>query len=299
MSFALDLLNAPWCILPARLREIEAIYERRIEAGHLIESDLAAIELAIGKRLDNERQAYTIEHGVAVVPLVGVLAKRANMFHMVSGGASHQLFARDLAAALEDPRVDAILLEVDSPGGTADGTPAAAAAVRAARGVKPISALADGTMCSGAYWIGAFADEVLAVDAITELGSIGVAARHVDLSKREEAAGIKVTEIVAGKYKRIGSQHTPLSDEARAVIQASVDAIYAEFVDGVAQARGRSVEHVLEHMADGRIFHAREAQKAGLVDGIASRAEAIGRLRNRVANASRSRGVTNLRPVAA
>ena len=299
MSFALDLLNAPWCILPERLREIEAIYERRIAEGKLIESDLAAIELAVGRKLDNEPQGYSVEHGIAVVPLVGVLAKRANLFHMISGGASHQLFARDLAEAAADPRVDAILLEIDSPGGTADGTPAAAAAVNAVRGVKPITALADGCMCSGAYWIGAFADEVLAGDTITQLGSIGVAARHVDMSKAQEARGVKVTDIVAGKYKRVSSENAPLSDEGRASIQASVDAIYAEFVDAVAQARGRSVNHVLEHMADGRVFHARDAQKAGLIDGIASRAEAMGRLRNRVANSSRRRGITNVRPVAA
>jgi len=297
MSFALELLNAPWCILPERLRQIEAIYERRLADGRV--DDLAALELAAGQRLDNEPQGYEIEDGVAIVPLVGVLAKRANLFHMISGGASHQLFARDMAAAVADPRVEAILVEIDSPGGTADGTPQAAAAVAAARGVKPVTTLADSCMCSGAYWIGAYGEEILAVDAITQLGSIGVVSRHVDTSKAEEARGLKVTEIVAGKYKRIASQHAPLTDEGRASIQASVDAIYAEFVEAVAQARGRSVDDVLEHMADGRVFHAREAQKAGLIDGIASRGEAIARLRNRVSNRSR-RGATNApRPVSA
>lgn len=299
MSFALDLLNAPWCIVPERLREIVAIYEQRMAHGKLSEADLAAVEIATGKRLDNEPQGYTVEDGVAVVPLVGVLAKRANLFHMISGGASHQVFARTLAEAAANPRVDAILLEIDSPGGTADGTPAAAAAVAAVRGGKPITTLADGCMCSGAYWIGAYGDEVLASDTIAQIGSIGVAARHIDTSRAEEARGIKVTDIVAGRYKRIDSSHAPLTEEGRSVIQASVDAVYAEFVDAVAHARGRSTAHVLEHMADGRIFHAKAAREAGLIDGIATREQAIARLRNRVANNSRRRGITNTRPLAA
>lgn len=298
MTFALDLLNAPWAIVPERLRDIEAIYERRVVQG--TEADIAAIEAATGKSLDNDRQGYAIDNGVAIVPLVGVLAKRANLFHAISGGASHQLFARDVAAAVADPRVDALLIEIDSPGGTVDGTPLAAAAVKAAReSGKPVTVLADSCMCSAAYWIGAWGQEVLAADAVTQVGSIGVVARHLDTSRAEDARGLKFTEIVAGKYKRIASQHAPLTEEGRAAIQASVDGIYAEFVDAVAQARGRSVEQVLADMADGRVFMAREAAKAGLVDGIATRAEAMARLRNRVALQGRRRGISSTRPIAA
>ncbi|MCK8218611.1 S49 family peptidase, partial [Erwinia amylovora] len=88
----------------------------------------------------------------------------------------------------------------------------AARAVAAARGVKPVATLADGTMASAAYWIGAYADEVYAVDSGTQLGSIGVVATHVDVSRAEQMAGRKTTEIYAGQYKRIASSYAPLTE---------------------------------------------------------------------------------------
>lgn len=288
MTFALDLLNAPWAILPERLLEIEAIYQRRVAEGRI--EDLAQFSAAVAvAAAPQDKPRYAIDNGVAVVPLVGVLAKRANAFHAISGGASHAVFARDMAAAAADPRVEAILVEIDSPGGTVDGTPMAALAVRNASAAKPITALADSLMASAAYWIGAFAEEIVAVDTVTQVGSIGVVARHVDTSKAEEQRGIKVTEIVAGKFKRVASQHEPLNDAGRASLQESVDAIYAEFVSAVALGRRRSVDDVLAHMADGRVFHAKAAVDAGLVDRIASRDEAMDRLRNRARAHSRSR----------
>lgn len=296
MSSILSILNAPWAIEPQRLQALVEIYERRMASAEL---DVAAIEASTGKKLDNPPQGYTITDGVAVVPLRGVLAKRANLFQAISGGASHELFARDITAALNDSRVDAILVEADSPGGTVDGTPLAAAAVRAVRGIKPIATLADSNMASAALWIGVQADEVFASDAVTGVGSIGVVATHVDTSGAEAQRGLKVTELVAGRYKRIASTHAPLTEEGQAAIQSKLDAIYAEFVDAVAQARGATVDKVLADMADGRMFLAKEAMKAGLIDGIKSRAEVIGRLRNRVANTRRRVGLVSTRPISA
>lgn len=281
MSSLLDVLLSPWAILPDRLTQLQAIYERHeADPRANLEAALAA-RAALGNKLENDPQGYSVEDGVAVVPLRGVLAKRANMFHAVSGGASHELFARDVRAALADKRVAAILLEIDSPGGTVDGTVMAAQAVQAARGRKPIAALADSTMASAAYWIGCWADDLYAVDSVTQVGSIGVVATHVDRSKAEEAAGLKFTEIVAGQYKRAYSSHKPLDDDGQAALQAVVDAIYAQFVETVAAARGKSVTGVLADMAEGRIFIGQDAVKAGLVNGIATREQLLGELRTR------------------
>lgn len=281
----LDLLTAPWAIVPEKLLDIQAIYAAHLRGER---SDIAAIEAAAGKQLENDPQGYTVEDGVAVVPLVGVIAKRANLFQQISGGASHQLFARDMRAALADPNVSAILVEIDSPGGTADGTQLAAQAVAAARGVKPVAALADGTMASAAYWIGAWADEVFAVDTTTQLGSIGVVATHVDVSRAEQMLGRKTTEIVAGQYKRIASAYAPLSEAGRASLQQTVDDLYGIFVQQVADARNRSVETVLASMADGRMFMGQQAVAAGLADGVASRDDILNALRKRAQRGDRS-----------
>lgn len=277
MSSPLDVLLSPWAIQPAVLQQLQAIYERHA-AGERF--DPAAFEASTGQRLENERQGYTIDNGVAVVPLVGVLAKRMNLFHAISGGASHELFARDLRMAADDPRVHAILLDIDSPGGTVDGTVAAAQAVREVRGYKPIHALANSRMMSGAYWIGCWADDVFAIDGVTQVGSIGVVCQHVDRSERNKALGVKVTDIVAGRYKRAGSPDQPLDKESRAYLQSQVDAIYEQFLATVAEARGGSPEQVHQRMADGRIFIGQQAADVRLVSGIKTHAQAVADLRS-------------------
>lgn len=284
----LDVLSAPWAIVPDKLIELQGIYAAHLRGDR---ADLAAIEARIGKPLDNPPQGYAIEDRVAVIALEGVIAKRANLFSAISGGASSQLFARDVRQALADPKVDAILVEIDSPGGAVDGTQAAAQALASARGVKPVAAIADGTIASAAYWIGAQAEHLYLASDTTIAGSIGVVGTHVDVSRAEEQRGRKTTEIVAGRYKRIASAYGPLSDEGRAVLQDQIDQIYAVFVDAVAAARGVSVDKVLADMADGRLFIGKKAVTAGLADGVASREAVMRQLRDRVrpARAPKSR----------
>jgi capsid assembly protease len=282
-----DHLYAPWAIVPEKYQEIRAIYEAHLQGERI---DLAAIEARQGKALQNAEQRYTVEDGVAIVPLTGVLTKRANMFDEVSGMSSYQLFARDLDQAVTDRSVRAILVEPDSPGGAVNGVSMAGDAMRRAAAAKPLSVLAGGMMASAAYWIGAQAGagNVLIEDAVTEVGSIGVVMTHLDTSRAEEQRGVKYTDIVGGKYKRIAGSHAPLSTEGRDYLQQQVDYVYSEFIDAVAAARGVSVETVLADMADGRIFIGRQAVAAGLVDGIASRADLMADLRTRPAPGARS-----------
>lgn len=263
----LDVLNAPWAIEPRMLREITSIYDTHLRGEKI---DLAAVEARIGQPLQNDHQEYAIVDGVAILDLQGVISKRMNLLSRISGGVSTELVGRDLRAALADPRVHAIILSVDSPGGTVDGTQALADQVYAARGVKPIVTLADGVMASGAYWIGAAADEVYISGDTVITGSIGVVSQHVDVSRAEEKAGIKTTEIYAGRYKRIASEYAPLSEEGRDYLQDIVDQLYAVFVDNVSRNRGVDAQTVLQDMADGRLFVGQKALAAGLVDGVST-----------------------------
>jgi signal peptide peptidase SppA len=263
----LQILNAPWAITPEKLLEIRAIYAARVR-GEM--PDLEAIEARIGRPLKNDRVPYTVEGSTAIIPIEGVLGKKMNLFADISGGTSTQLVAQDFKAAMADPEVKAIILSIESPGGTVDGTEALADAIFAARGKKPIVALGDGTLASAAYWIASAADQVYASDNSAKIGSIGVVATHEDYSRAEENAGVKVTEITAGKYKRVASSHEPLTTDGRASIQSMVDTIYSTFVDSVARNRGVDSQRVLDDMADGRIFLGKQAVKAGLVDGIST-----------------------------
>lgn len=280
----LDVLNAPWAILEERLHEIRAIHERWLRGE---EPDVAALEARLGRPLVNAPQGYEVRDGAALVPLRGVLGPRMNLMTEVSGGTSTELFARDIRQALNDPAVRSVIVMADTPGGTVAGTQSAAQAVMGARGVKPIATFADGMIASAGIWIGTAADSVWLADAVTQAGSVGVAATHVDVSRREEAMGQKTTEIVAGSYKRVASQYGPLTEKGRETLQAQVDYLYSIFVGDVAKQRGTTEEDVLTRMADGRMFIGQQAVDAGLADGIVTLEELIADLNSRSASADR------------
>lgn len=263
----IDIVNAPWAITPDMLSEVQGIYSRHMRGDKL---DIKAIEAATGKTMNGSTSGYDVTGGVAVLPLDGVLAKKMNLFMQISGGTSMQMAANSFREALADSDVSAIVLCVDSPGGTVDGTQEFADLVYNSRGVKPVVSLVDGTMASAAYWIGSAASQVFLSSETDIVGSIGVVQNHVDISQSEASQGRKTTEIAAGKYKRIASQYGALTLEGRAVLQDQVDQTYKVFVEAVARNRGVSADVVLQDMADGRVFIGQQAIDAGLVDGVST-----------------------------
>lgn len=271
----LDVLNSPWAILPAKLEEIQAIYCARARGE---EVDLQAIEARLGRPMVNEQQAYEVVNGTALIPLRGVLGQRMNLMSNMSGGTSTEMFAADVRSAAADPAVQSIIVLADTPGGTVAGTQAAASAVRAVRGVKPIATLVQGVMASAGVWIGSASDLVVLDSKTSQIGSIGVVATHVDVSQREKEMGIKTTEIVAGKYKRAASQYGPLTETGQAMMQAQVDYLYSLFVADIAANRETTEADVLQRMADGRMFIGQQAIDAGLADQITSLEELISQL---------------------
>lgn len=271
----IDVLTAPWAIQRGKYEEIVRIYKSWSNGEKI---DIKAVEAQIGYPLDNEQARYDVIDGVAVIPVFGVLAKRMNMLTQISGGSSTQLIMQDFASAINDPVVKSVLLLVDSPGGTVDGTQTLADAIFNARGTKPINALADGMAASAAYWIASAADRVYASNGTTLLGSIGVVTSHVDVSKAEEKAGIKTTEIYAGKYKRLVSEYKPLDEEGEKYLQDYVDYYYSIFIGDIARNRGTDEETTLRDMADGRDFIGQQAVDTGLADGIVSYEEMLSQM---------------------
>jgi capsid assembly protease len=244
-----------WAIIPEKL---DAIHQ--VLANH-----------ANGKKIEYEADQkpaapYQVIDRVAVIPIHGVIAKRMNMMQQFSGGVSTEIVGRDIKAALDDPDIISILLDIDSPGGTVDGTEALAEMVFQAREVKPIVAFANGMMASAAYWIGSGAQTII-TNETGDIGSIGVVQAHYDYSEANEKAGVTQTYIYAGKYKTIGNDSEPLSKEGKAYIQAGVDYIYSLFVESVSRHREVTIAEALK-MAEGRIFIGKQALEVGLVDQI-------------------------------
>lgn len=216
---------------------------------------------------------------VAVVPLLGVISNRIHQVNRISGpgGTSAEGFARQVRQAAAKPEVKAIVLDVDSPGGTVDGVAEAADAVFEARQTKHVVAVANAHMHSAAYWIASQADEVVATPT-GDLGSIGVRTAHVDQSGMLEQEGIKVTTVSAGKFKGELLPFGPPSKEALEHLQERVNDAFTQFTDQVARGRGVEPSEVREGFGQGRSLMAKRAVRAGLADRIATMDQVLERL---------------------
>lgn len=278
------LWSQPLAIDPRTLVVGQTILARKL-AGASVSGQALHAELGIASREGGvaARTASAREARIAVIPVVGLIAQRAH-----SLGASTEQIGAAFDAALGSKQVDAILLDVDSPGGTISGVPELAAKIRESRKVKPTLALANSLAASAAYWIGSAADEFWMVPS-GEAGSIGVYTLHEDWSGALAKDGIAVTAISAGKYKLEGAPWQPLTEEARMFLQASVDEAYDWFVRDVALQRRDTQTNVRSGYGEGRVLGAADALKANLADRIGTWEDAIARLVSKVGGKSAGR----------
>lgn len=267
----LDYVNAlSWAIVPEVLATIHDILYKRYVLGGV---NIAEVEQQIGHTLNNAPIAPNVSGSVAIISIYGVIAKRMNMFTQISGGVSTELLKQTIQTAVEDPAVDAIVLDIESPGGTVDGTKELADYIYSVRDAKPIVAYANGLMASAALWIGTAASSVIAFDT-SSVGSIGVITEHVDYSVMDSQAGVKRTYIYSGKYKAMGNDAEPLTAEAKDYIQSQLNDIYTLFVNDVARNRGLNIID-MNKWADGKMFIAKDAQSVGLVDAVGTISDAV------------------------
>ncbi len=261
----------PWLIQAEWLETILGIAE-----GF---GSIEALQTQAGKRLDNARTVRVID-GVAVVPITGPIFRYANLFTDISGATSTQVLATDIRAALDNPYISGIALDINSPGGEVAGIHELANMIHAGRARKPIIAYGGGTMASAAYWAGSAANEVV-VDATAIVGSIGVVMAYLDTSKRDEKADVRRVEIVSSSApdKRID----PNTDAGRAKVQAMVDALEDVFISSVAKFRSTTVDRVKSDFGKGGVLIGAAAKAAGMADRVGSLdsviAELAGRLR--------------------
>lgn len=207
---------------------------------------------------------YRVENGVLTVPVYGILMNKLS-FALGGVATGYDYIEKAVRRGVGDPEVEQIVLDVNSPGGSVPGVFDAAASIYAMRGEKPINAVADEFAYSAAYAIASAADTIN-VAQTGGVGSIGVIAMHVDMSKRLEQEGVEVTLIYEGDRKADGHPAKPLSDEARSRMQARVNNIYEIFVSAVARNRGLSEQAVRD--TEAATFMAREAVENGLADAV-------------------------------
>lgn len=276
-----EFLSArPWAMRQQTLEALAEIVVRHVEGGTVAEAEILQIVAARdARRQEQDARAYTMHDGIAVVPVSGVIARYSSQVNGVSQarGRSMESLRADVQQALDDPAVDAILLDVDSPGGSVDGVTEAADLLREANDTKPLYALADGMMASAAYWLGSQARRVFATRGST-IGSIGVYAVLRDSSERFAKDGERVHVVRSAPMKGRGMPGEALDDETLADVQRSVDEWHGLFVDAVQRGRGIAASHA-QKLADGRDYLGRRAVEVGLVDQIATFDQAVAAIR--------------------
>lgn len=272
----------PWAMQEQKLLAVLEFLEVRAAGGVVPAAEVARI------KAEKREPVIRTSGKIAVLPLYGVISQRMSMMTSFSGGTSTEKFGAMFADVIDRSDVEAVVIDIDSPGGSVDGVPELAAQIFAARGKKPIIAVCNSLMASAAYWIGSAADEI--VTTITgQTGSIGVFYMHTDFSAADEKDGVKRTLIKAGKYKTEGNPYEPLSAEAEAAFQSTVDDIYALFVGAVAKHRGVSVTAVRNGFGQGRTLAGKAAVSAKLADRVGTLEDVIAELSGGGKSAKRSK----------
>jgi protease-4 len=169
--------------------------------------------------------------------------------------------------------VKAIVLRVNSPGGSASAAETIQRELRLARKVKPVIVSMGSYAASGGYWISAFGDRIFA-EPTTITGSIGVFGIQFDIQKLANDHGFTFDSVKTGKFADAITISRPKTDEELAVFQRMVDWIYSQFIAKVAEGRKLKPAFV-EEIAQGRVWSGTEAKKLGLVDEIGSLDDAI------------------------
>lgn len=260
--------NTLWAMEPARLE--------------LMMKEASRLAIPTARQIDAARRAAVKKLGkvsgkIAVLPVRGVIEQRLGIWGYYFGGVGCDDLGRAVDALMANKDVAAVVLDIDSPGGSTCGVRELADKLMRHRGKKQLVAVANSLACSAAYWIGCSCDQFYATPG-ADVGSIGVYCTHEDVSVAMQESGVKVSFIQAGKYKTEGNSYEPLTDEAKTHLQSLVDDSYSQFVNGVAAARGVSAKEVRSGYGEGRFFTASQALERKMIDKVMTLEEVLQKL---------------------
>lgn len=266
----------PWACEEASLQVILALINERA-AGEWPSREEVMLRLGIR----SEEMTAEEKSPVAIIRAFGPIMPRSSMMSEVSGLTSVSSLSSQFKAAMEDDDIGTVLFNFDSPGGSSAMIPEFAAEIMAARGTKPIIAVANTLCASAAFWLAAMCDEIVGSPS-ADIGSVGVYSTHYDNTAARKQMGQKVTIVksAGSPFKAEFSSDVKLSDTAEAEMQRRVDAVYDDFVAAVAEGRGTTTEDVRENYGQGRVLTARDALAAGMVDRIATFDQVLTQLRD-------------------
>lgn len=273
----------PWMIEPMRF----SMLVQAVQAGQLKPQD----------HDDSEPLSTHVGNGLAVVPIQGQITKRGSSF----GGAGSVGLRNEVRSLMSNPDVRGIMLQIDSPGGTAAGTPEFADVVFDARksSAKPIHAFADDLMASAAAFVGLQAERV-SVNRSGEVGSFGTVAMLTDTSDMAAAMGAKVHVVSTGPYKGAFAPGAPITDEHLEYAAELVDNVNQGFVEGVGRARfgatnAAKSKDLFYGDEGGKVFSSGRALELGIVDAVETLDQAMRALSSEARQYERDREAASKR----
>lgn len=229
--------------------------------------------------------------GVAVIPVHGVLVPRSANLEMCETMTSYEGLRRDIRAAVNDPAIERIALDIDSPGGSVAGAFELADDIRAMAAQKPITGVINFMGYSGGYLIASACSDIV-VSRTSGVGSIGVIASHMDRTALNEKLGVKVTTVYAGAHKNDLTPHEPISEQSLKVLTDLVNEGYDMFVSAVADYRSMTATAV--RATEAGLYRGDAAIKAGLADRLQSPQDAIDGIAHAVATDRAQRSASRI-----
>ncbi len=208
---------------------------------------------------------------IAVIEVKGVISLDETDGFFSTSTTTPEKFKRFFEKALADEDVKAIIIEINSPGGSVVASDEIANMIKKAN--KPVVAWIGEMGTSGAYYVASACDYIVASKG-SLTGSIGVISVFTDYSGLLKKLGINVTVIKAGKYKDMGSGYRPLTEEEIEMLENISYQIYELFIEEVAENRNLSKEYV-KKIAEGRLYTGIQAKEVGLVDDVGTKEYAI------------------------
>jgi len=231
------------------------------------------LAVAIGAPSRTAVRSHAGRGTVGVVYIEGaILSGRSG--GIFGGVAGSEEVAATIREAARNPEIKAVVLRLNSPGGTPAATQEITAEVDRLKetGKKVVVSMGD-SAASGAYWIASRADQIVANPG-TLTGSIGVIMQTKHYEDLYWKIGVTPETFKSGKFKDMGSADRPVTPEERVLFQAMVDDLYDQFVSAVASGRGKDAAEI-RPLADGRVFTGRQAKELGLVDRLGDFHEAV------------------------
>jgi signal peptide peptidase SppA len=242
----------------------------------LAECEKRAAAGALGER--QSPRLLSKQGQVGVIAIDGSLVNNSSWMNQYLGATGYPEIREALIAAANDPDIKAIVLDVNSGGGSTMGMSDTGELIALVDSkVKPVHAFSGSSMNSAAYWLSASARSVT-LGKMAEAGSIGVLVIHREQSQRMEKEGITTTVMRAGKYKALANPYEPLSEDAKAEVQGQLDQLYGMFAQHVADSRGVPYTQADQKMGQGRVFMGQLAVDIGLADRISSFDELLSKL---------------------